>query len=177
MTSTSQPAADRRPRVVLIGSMGAGKSTVGAALAARWGVAFRDTDVDIEARAGKPISEIFVDDGEAHFRALERDAVETALREHDGVLALGGGAVMTPAVRDALDGHVVVLLEVGLTDAVKRVGVGVGRPLLLGNIRSRIKQLLDERTPIYRSVATYVVDTTDTDPADVARAVADLVEH
>jgi shikimate kinase len=154
--------------IVLIGPMGAGKTTVGGVVAARLGASVRDTDHDVEARAGKPISEIFVDEGEAAFRRLERAAVAEALAGHDGVLALGGGAVLDPGTRELLTGHDVVFLRVGLSDAVKRVGLGVGRPLLLGNVRGRIKALLDERTPVYESVATLVVDTDGRTPEDVA---------
>jgi shikimate kinase len=156
--------------------MGAGKTTVAGLLAERWGVAVRDTDQDVEATTGRTIAEIFVDDGEEHFRALERAAVTDALAEHPGVLALGGGAVLDAAVRDLLRGHRVVFLEVGLSDAVKRVGLGVGRPLLLGNVRSRIKLLLDERLPVYRSVATHTVVTDGRTPEEVAEEVAALVE-
>ena len=164
------------PRVVLVGPMGAGKSTVAAILAERWGVSVRDTDADIEATEGREISEIFVDDGEAAFRALERAAVATALAEHDGVLSLGGGAVLDPGTREALAGHEVVFLNVGLSDAVKRVGLGVGRPLLLGNVRSRVKALLDERLPVYRAVATVEVDTDGRTPEEVAADVAAAIE-
>lgn len=164
-----------RPRVVLVGPMGAGKTTVGRVLAARWGVDIRDTDADVEAAEGRSVSDVFVDDGEARFRELERDAVAAALAEHDGVLSLGGGAVLEPATRDLLDGHTVVFLRVGLSDAVKRVGLGTGRPLLLGNVRARIKALLDERTPVYESVATHVVDTDDRTPDEVADVVEGLL--
>jgi shikimate kinase len=156
--------------------MGAGKSTVAAILAERWGVTVRDTDADIEAAEGREISEIFVDDGEAHFRELERAAVAKALAGHDGVLALGGGAVLDPGTREALAGHEVVFLNVGLSDAVKRVGLGVGRPLLLGNVRSRVKALLDERLPVYRAVATVEVDTDGRTPEEVAADVAAAIE-
>lgn len=165
------------PRVVLVGPMGAGKTTVAGLLAQRWGVAVRDTDHDVEADAGREISEIFVDDGEAAFRELERKAVATALAEHDGVLALGGGAVLDPATREQLAGHTVVFLRVGLSDAVKRVGLGVGRPLLLGNVRARIKALLDERTPVYESVATHTVTTDARSPEEVADEVVALLEE
>jgi len=154
--------------IVLIGPMGSGKTTVGGLVAARLGTAVRDTDHDVEATAGRAISEIFVDDGEAAFRALERAAVAEALATHDGVLALGGGAVLDPGTRDLLAGHDVVFLRVGLSDAVKRVGLGTSRPLLLGNVRGRIKALLDERTPIYESVATLVVETDGREPHEVA---------
>lgn len=163
------------PRVVLVGAMGAGKTTVAELLATRWDVSARDTDHDVEAGAGKPISEIFVDDGEAHFRALERAAVATALVEHDGVLALGGGAVLAEETRALLAEHPVVFLRVGLSDAVKRVGLGVGRPLLLGNVRSRIKTLLDERTAVYEEVATHVVDTDGRTPDEVAAEIEELL--
>lgn len=158
-------------RVVLVGPMGSGKSTVGALLADAWGVTARDTDTDVEDLEGRTVAEIFVDSGEAHFRDLERKAVAEALATHDGVLSLGGGAVLDPATRDLLVGHEVVFLKVGLTEAVKRVGLGTSRPLLLGNVRSRIKALLDERAPVYRSVATLTVDTDELSPEDVAAVI------
>jgi shikimate kinase len=164
-----------RPRVVLVGPMGAGKSTVASVLAERWGVPARDTDADVVARDGREISDIFVESGEEHFRALEREAVAAALAEHEGVLSLGGGAVLDPATREALAGHRVVFLQVGLSEAVKRVGLGIGRPLLLGNVRARIKALLDERTPVYESVATVVVDTDETSPEVVADRIEELL--
>jgi shikimate kinase len=156
--------------------MGAGKSTVAGILADSWGVAVRDTDRDIETAQGRSVSDIFVDDGEQHFRELERDAVAAALQEHDGVLALGGGAVLDERTRDRLAGHCVVFLRVGLADAVKRVGLGQGRPLLLGNVRSRIKMILDDRLPVYTEVADHVVDTDGRTPTDVAADVRRWVE-
>jgi shikimate kinase len=164
------------PRVVLVGPMGAGKSTVAALLAERWAATVRDTDDDIQIAEGRPISEIFVDDGEDHFRRLEKAAVADALARHDGVLALGGGAVLDAGTRSALEGHTVVFLNVGLSDAVKRVGLGVGRPLLLGNVRARVKALLDERLPVYRAVATVHVETDGRTAEDVAAEVAARVE-
>ena len=163
------------PRVVLIGPMGAGKSTVGTLLAEAWGVAARDTDADVEASEGREISEIFVDSGEAYFRVLEAAAVADALADHDGVVSLGGGAVLDPDTRERLAGHTVVFLRVGLSEAVKRVGLGVGRPLLLGNVRSRIKALLDERSPIYEAAATHVVDTDGRGPDEVAAEIQELL--
>jgi shikimate kinase len=172
------PARDStgRPRVVLVGPMGAGKTTVAEILASRWGSAVRDTDRDVEAAEGRAISDIFVDEGEAYFRSREREAVAAALGEHAGVLALGGGAVLDPDTRELLAGHRVVFLSVGLADAAKRVGMGAGRPLLLGNVRSRMKALLDERTPVYESVATATVVTDGRTPDDVADEVARAVE-
>lgn len=169
-------AQQRTPRVVLVGSMGAGKTTVGELLATRWGIGFRDTDRDVEAVAGKPVSDIFVEDGEATFRALERDAVATALAAHEGVLALGGGAVVDESTRSLLAGHTVVFLRVGLADAASRVGLGVSRPLLLGNVRGRVKKLLDERNPIYESVATIEIATDGRSPEEVAAAIVEALE-
>jgi shikimate kinase len=155
------------PLAVLVGPMGAGKSTVGALLAQALGVTARDTDADVEARAGRSVSDIFVDSGEETFRALEKAAVAEALATHDGVLSLGGGAVLDADTRALLAEHRVVFLRVGLSEAVKRVGLGVGRPLLLGNVRSRIKAMLDERTPVYASVADLTVDTDQRSPEDI----------
>ncbi|MBB6472938.1 shikimate kinase [Sphaerisporangium rubeum] len=156
------------PKAVLIGPPGSGKSTVGRAVAERLGVGFRDTDADVEAVAGKAVSDIFVDDGEERFRELEATAVRDALAEHDGVVSLGGGAVLDPATRELLIGHFIVYLQVGLSDAVKRVGLGSARPLLVLNPRSRLKQLMEERRPVYESLASLTVATDDRDPAEIA---------
>ena len=164
-----------RPRVVLVGPMGAGKTTVAGLLAEAWGVTARDTDADIVAAEGRSVADIFVESGEPEFRRLEHDAVARARTEHDGVLALGGGAVLAPTTRERLAGHTVVFLRVGLSDAVKRVGLGSSRPLLLGNVRGRIKTLLDERAPLYESVATLVVDTDGRTPADVAGEIREAL--
>lgn len=156
--------------MVLVGPPGAGKSTVGRLVARRLETTLRDTDADIEAASGKPIGEIFIDDGEAAFRALERDAVAEALRTHDGVLALGGGAVVAPETRALLTGHQVVFLDVGLAAASRRVGFNRDRPLLLGNPRATLMKLMEARRAAYLEVATAVV------PADgSAASVADAV--
>lgn len=165
------------PRVVLIGAMGAGKTTVGALLAEAWGVAFRDTDQDVETTTGRVISDIFVEDGEAVFRDLERAAVAVALEEHEGVLALGGGAVLDEQTQARLVGHRVVYLEVGLADAAQRVGLGVSRPMLLGNVRGRVKQLLDERAPIYQRLATLTVNTDGRPASEIAHEIRAAIEQ
>jgi shikimate kinase len=176
MTSIGAPAGSGGPRLVLIGPMGAGKSTVGRLLAARWGVTFRDTDDDIERADGRSVSDIFVESGEEHFRALERAAVARALADHPGVLALGGGAVMAEETRRAVAGRSVVFLRVGLTDAAGRVGLGASRPLLLGNVRGTMKALLDERTPVYESLAVATVDTDGLTPDEVADLVEEVLD-
>ncbi|GLI01968.1 shikimate kinase [Phytohabitans aurantiacus] len=164
------------PACVLVGVMGAGKTTVGELLAAELGVEFRDTDVDIETAAGRPISDIFVQDGEAHFRDLERAAVAAALSSFDGVLALGGGAVLAEETRAALAGHTVVFLSVELADAVKRVGLGTGRPLLAINPRATLKHLMDQRRPLYLEVATHTVATDGRPAEDVAAEIRTLLK-
>lgn len=172
MTGTPGDGAARSgPVCVLVGAPGAGKSTVGALVAAAMGVTFRDTDSDIEAIAGKPIPEIFVDDGEAAFRTFERAAVATALERFDGVLALGGGAIMAEETRARLRGHTVVYLSVELAEAVHRVGLGHGRPLLSVNPRATLRHLLDQRRPLYQEVATVTVVTDGRPPEDIASEV------
>jgi shikimate kinase len=160
-----------RPVCVVVGPPGSGKTTVGELVARALGVRFRDTDDDIEAVAGKPIPEIFFDDGEEHFRELERSAVAAALSGFTGVLALGGGAVLAPANRERLRGHTVVFLSVELADAVSRVGMGAGRPLLAVNPRATMKYLLDQRRPLYDEVATITVKTDGRTPEEVATEV------
>ena len=163
------------PRVVLVGPPGSGKTTIGELLAERLGVTFRDTDHDVEAEAGRTVSDIIVDDGEAHFRALEAKAVERALSEHDGVLAVGGGAVLDPRTQELLAGHTVVYLEVGLAAAAERVGFARSRPLLVVNPRAELKRLLEERRPVYTAVAGHVVATDGRSPDEVADEVLTLL--
>jgi shikimate kinase len=164
------------PILVLVGPPGSGKTTVGRLVADKRAVAFRDTDADIETRAGKSVSDIFIEDGEPRFRELEVVAVADALIGYDGVLALGGGAVASSEVRDQLDGHRVVFLDVGLAAASERVGFAQSRPLLMVNPRAELKRLMTERRPHYESVATAVVVTDDRSAEDVAAEVLALLE-
>ncbi|MEU7475999.1 shikimate kinase [Lentzea sp. NPDC042327] len=160
------------PRFVVVGPPGAGKTTISELLAARLGLPFRDVDADVVASVGKPISDIFTDDGEPVFRALEEEAVAKALAEHEGVLALGGGAVLSATTRERLREHTVVFLNVGMAEGVRRTGLSSARPLLSGvNPRATFKALLDARLPLYREVATIEVVTDALDPEQVADAV------
>ncbi|BBH63560.1 shikimate kinase [Actinoplanes sp. OR16] len=163
------------PVAVLVGVMGAGKTTVGTALAAQLGVPFADTDTVIEERAGKPIPEIFVDDGEDTFRAMERAVVAECLETFAGVLALGGGAILDEGTRKLLSHHRVIFLSVELSDAVKRVGLGAGRPLLAMNPRATLRHLMEQRKPLYLEVATHTVTTDGREPADLADEIAGLI--
>lgn len=153
--------------IVLIGAPGAGKSTVGKRLARKLGRTFVDVDTRIEEVVGKPIADIFADEGEEHFRRLEEEATLELLESHE-VVSLGGGAVMNPVIREALAGHEVIWLRVSIGQASRRVGMNTTRPLLLGNIRGRLIELLRERTPIYEALATQVVETDGRGSSEVA---------
>ncbi|WP_189309601.1 shikimate kinase [Streptomyces brasiliensis] len=164
------------PVVVLVGPMGVGKSTVGQLLAERLGVGFRDTDDDIVAAEGRTIAEIFVDEGEPAFRAVEKRAVHRALAEHDGVLALGGGAILDEDTRGVLAGHRVVYLSMDVEEAVRRTGLNVARPLLALNPRKQWRELMEARRHLYAEVATAVVATDGRTPEEVTQAALDALE-
>jgi len=163
------------PLVVLVGPPGSGKSTVGAALAELLGLPLHDTDAAIEAAAGRTISDIFIEDGEPAFRALERAEVARALAQDAGVLALGGGAPVDPLTEQLLVGQTVVFLDVGIADASKRVGFDQSRPLLAVNPRASWVRLMNERRPVYERVATLRIDTAGRTPQDIAAEVAGLL--
>ncbi|MER5946188.1 shikimate kinase [Streptomyces sp. NPDC001904] len=164
------------PRVVLVGPMGVGKSTVGALLAERLGCSYRDTDDDIVSAQGRTIADIFVDEGEASFRAIEKAAVATALAGHEGVLALGGGSILDADTRALLEGQPVVFLSMDVEEAVKRTGLNVARPLLAVNPRKQWRELMEARRHLYTEVARVVVATDGRTPDEVAAAVLDALE-
>ena len=162
--------------VVLVGPMGVGKSTVGALLAERLGCGYRDTDEDIVATDGRTIADIFVDDGEPAFRAMERRAVHQALAEHEGVLALGGGAILDTGTRELLAGLPVVYLSMDVEEAVERTGLNAARPLLAVNPRRQWRELMEARRHLYVEAARAVVATDGRTPKEVAQAVLDALE-
>lgn len=161
---------------MLVGPPGAGKTTVGRVLARRLGVGFTDVDALIQERACRSIADIFLQDGEEAFRVTEREVVAEALAGTDGVLALGGGSVLSAETRERLRGHEVVYLSVGLADGLRRTGMSTARPLLAGvNPRATFRSLLDARTPLYREVATVEIDTVRRNANQVARAVEEAL--
>jgi shikimate kinase len=166
------------PLVVLIGPPGAGKSAVGPLLADRLGVEFRDTDADVGAAAGKPVSDIFIENGEEAFRELERAAAARALDEHGplraqgGVLALGSGAVLHAGTRSLLEGLPVVYLSADFGTVARRTGLDRPRVIVPGNPRGRLRAMLDERAAIYQRLAAVTVPTDDQDPDEIADHIA-----
>ncbi|MGC2997396.1 shikimate kinase [Streptomyces sp. G35A] len=164
------------PVIVLVGPMGVGKSTVGRLLAERLGVGYRDTDDDIVAAQGRTIADIFVDDGEGAFRAIEKQAVRTALTGHDGVLALGGGAILDADTRALLAGQRVVYLSMDVEEAVRRTGLNAARPLLAVNPRRQWRELMEARRHLYEEIATAVVPTDGRTPEEVTEATLDALE-
>ncbi|MFF7855329.1 shikimate kinase, partial [Streptomyces sp. NPDC007904] len=139
------------------------------------GVGYRDTDDDIVAAQGRTIADIFVDDGEGAFRAVEERAVARAVARHDGVLSLGGGTVLAPRTRALLSGLPVVFLDVDADEAVRRIGRDPSRPLLGADPRRRWRELMEARRPLYTEVARVVVDTGGRTPEGVVRAVVEAL--
>ncbi|MGW5522332.1 shikimate kinase [Gordonia sp. NPDC003950] len=173
----AQVGGPDRPAAVLIGFMGAGKSTVGKVLADRLGVDFIDTDTEIEHRVGQTIPEIFTGSGPIRFREIERDVVLDILENHRGIVALGGGAVTTPAVADGLAGHRVIHLRVGAESGFARVS-GSDRPLLASaEPAARYRELLEQRADTYAGVATIEVDAAAGDPEQVADEIVTAIAH
>ncbi|OBH26018.1 shikimate kinase, partial [Mycobacterium sp. E1715] len=136
-----------------------------------------DTDAAIEQRTGRSIADIFATDGEQEFRRIEEDAVRAALADHDGVVSLGGGAVTSPGVCEALAGHTVIYLEISAGEGVRRTGGGAVRPLLAGPDRAeKFKALMAKRAPLYRRVSTIRVDTNRRNPGAVVRYIVSRLQ-
>ena len=166
------------PRAVLVGLPGSGKSTIGRRLAKAMGLTLLDTDAAIESKTGRTVADIFAADGEPGFRRIEEQVIRDALRTHDGILSLGGGAVTTPGVREALAGQTVVYLEISAAEGVRRTGGNTGRPLLAGPDRAeKYRELMNERIPLYRRVATIRVNTNRRNPGAVVRYIVSRLEN
>ena len=166
------------PRAVLIGLPGSGKSTIGRRLAKALNVSMIDTDAAIEETTGRAIADIFATDGEQEFRRIEEQVIRSALDTHDGVLSLGGGAVTTPGVREALAGHTVVYLEISAAEGIRRTGGSTVRPLLAGGDRAeKFRALMTQRVPIYRRVATIRINTNRRNPGAVVRTIVARLEN
>jgi shikimate kinase len=159
--------------IVIIGFMGAGKTTIGRLLAAKLGLPFADSDQVIEEQAGRPIRRIFTEDGEPAFRDLEHKVIAGLLAGPDMVLALGGGAAAHPVTRPLLAGVPVVYLRVGFAEAMSRVGGDQGRPMLA---RPDVRELYTERQALYASVATLTVGTDGRTPDEIALAALAALE-
>jgi shikimate kinase len=138
-------------------------------------VPFADVDQLIEERTGKLIREIFSDDGEAAFRAIEEQISLEAIAG-EGVVSLGGGAVLSPVIRAALASVPVAWLEVSVATATRRAGLNQLRPLLLGDVRARMETLLAERSDLYGQVATLRISTERTTPPALAEAIIEALE-
>ena len=161
--------------IVLVGPPSAGKTSVGLLLAAELGVPFADTDDLVAAAAGKPVGDIFIEDGEQVFRELERGAVARgldAVGPEGGVLALGSGAVLDPDVRRMLAGQVIVYLEAGFATVARRTGMDRPRVVIPGNPRGRLRAMLEERRPVYAELASVTAVTDDMAPEEVAADLA-----
>ena len=169
----------KMPHAILIGPPGAGKSSVGKALGQRLSTSFADTDALIEKQSGLRVSEIFLDKGEPFFRELEREVVLRELASFDGVLALGGGAVMNSEVEHALrqSSDPICFLDVSLSSAAPRIGFNRDRPLLVGNPRAKWQELMNIRRPIYEALATLTVSTDSGTPSHIAQEIAEILSR
>ena len=154
--------------IVLVGFMGAGKTTIGQLLAERLGLPFTDSDQVIEQRAGRPVAQIFAEDGEPAFRALEHQVIADLLDGPPLVLALGGGATEHPGTRDRLARAQVVYLQVGYEQAMQRVGGDQGRPLLA---RPDLAATYQRRLPLYAELATLTVSTDGRHPEAISQDI------
>lgn len=164
-------------KIVLIGPPGAGKTSIGKALSKEIGLAFIDSDAEIERISGKTISEIFVDQGEEVFRKTEVETVTRILAEFEGVVALGGGAPINPEIQKVLlnSEYPVIFIDVSISQAANRIGFNKDRPLLMINPRQQWLHLMSERRPIYERLATAIVSSDNHKPADVAKTITEKI--
>ena len=149
--------------------MGSGKTTIGKLIATRLNLPFRDTDQVIEEDSGKSVSKIFLEDGEDSFRAIEKSVLRKELLSDDTILALGGGAPMTIDAQSALRAIAspVIYFDISLSSVAPRIGFNRDRPLLLNNPRGQWELLMQERRPIYESIADTVIDVNGKSEMDI----------
>jgi shikimate kinase len=165
------------PKAVLVGMPGSGKSTIGRRLAAALRLPLLDTDLQIVATTGRSIADIFAGDGEREFRRIEEEVVRSALSSHDGIVSLGGGAVTSPGVRQALAGHTVVYLDISAAEGIRRTAKSTTRPLLAGDDAAETyRRLMSLRGPLYREVSTIRVNTSRRNPGSVVRYLASRLD-
>ena len=157
------------PRLILIGPMGSGKTTIGKLIATKFNLPFRDTDHIIEQENGKSVSEIFLEDGEDDFRALEKSVLRKELLSDDTILALGGGAPISIDAQSALKAIAspVIYFDISLASVAPRIGFNRDRPLLLNNPRGQWELLMQERRPIYEAIADKVIDVNAKSESDI----------
>jgi shikimate kinase len=162
------------PRIILIGPMGSGKTTIGQRLAKDFNLSFKDTDQMIESQTGRTVSDIFIEDGEDEFRSLEKIILRTGLLEDDTILSLGGGACVSVDAQSALraSGAFVVYLKISLSQVSSRVGFNQGRPLLMGNPRAQWQALMNERAPIYEGIASFICEVDSKSVDEIVSEVA-----
>jgi len=165
------------PRVILIGPMGSGKSTIGKSLANKLSLQFRDTDSVIEEQEQKTVSQIFIEDGEDAFRLIEKSVLRQELLTDDTVLALGGGAPISVDAQSALraiKSHV-VYLDISLANVAPRIGFNRDRPLLLNNPRGQWQTLMEARRPIYESIADTIVDVNKRSQSEIVSQIMEVI--
>jgi shikimate kinase len=166
------------PKAVLVGMPGSGKSTIGRRLAKAMELPLLDTDAKIVEQTGREVADIFANDGEHECRRIEEEVVRAVLAEHDGIVSLGGGAITSPGVREVLAGHTVVYLEISAAEGIRRTSGGTVRPLLAGDDSARkYRELMAQRVPLYRRVATIRVNTNRRNPGAVVRCIVERLEN
>jgi len=165
-------------KIVLIGPPGAGKSSIGKSLAKELSLPFIDSDTEIEKSSGKKISEIFVDDGEPHFRALEVEKVKQLLQDFEGIVSLGGGAPINTEISQILESatYPVIFIDVSIAQAAVRIGFNKDRPLLLINPRQQWMNLMSVRRPVYEKLASDTVSSDSKKPQEVAKIIVEKIK-